>query len=135
MRTIFLRASAVVYALFALGHTYGAMYADIQTGGLAKQALFTAMRSYTENVQGFTRSYWDFYRGFGFNVSWMLVGFAILSWQLGTLSRTQPSSARPLILTLFAISIPITVLAWTNFFAAPGVLSTLATLLLGAAAF
>jgi hypothetical protein len=131
--TLFLRIASVVYALYTVGHTYGAMYEDVRDGDPLKQAVFAAMRTYTERIQGFSHSYWDFYRGFGFLVSWTWLLFTILCWQLSTLSRTQPASARPFVLTLFLISVPMSALAWTNFFAAPGILSTLATALLGAA--
>jgi len=135
MSTILLRIASVVFALYTAGHTYGAMYKDPKEGGPLKQATLAAMRSYHENLGGASRSYWDFYKGFGWFVSCALLLYAILCWQLSTLARTQPSSARPLILTLFVISIPMTVLAYTNFFAAPAIFSTVATLLLGAAAF
>jgi hypothetical protein len=135
MSTILLRIASVVFALYTAGHTYGALYKDPSTGGPAKQAVLAAMRTYHENIAGASRSYWDFYKGFGWLVSCTLLLFAILCWQLATLAGTQPSIARPLILTLFVISIPMTVLAYTNFFAAPATFSTVATLLLGAAAF
>lgn len=133
MATLLLRIAAVVYALFTAGHTFGAMFKDPSTGGPEKQAVLAAMRTYHENVMGASRSYWDFYKGFGFMVSWSLLLFTILCWQLGALARSNPSVARPLILTLFLISIPITVLSYTNFFAAPAIFSTVATLLLGGA--
>lgn len=135
MSTLLLRIAAVVYALFTAGHTYGAMFKDPSTGGPAKQAVLAAMRTYQENVMGSMRSYWDFYKGFGFMVSWCLVLFAILCWQLASLARSNPSVARPLTLTLFFISIPITILSYTHFFAAPAVFSTAGTLLLGGAVF
>jgi hypothetical protein len=135
MSTILLRIASVVFALFTAGHTFGAMIKDPGTGGAEKQAVLTAMRTYHENVMGTSRSYWDFYKGFGWMVSCALLLFAILCWQLSTTARTQPTAARPLILTLFVISIPMTVLSYTNFFAAPAIFSTAGTLLLGAAAF
>jgi hypothetical protein len=135
MPTLLLRIAAVVFALFTAGHTFGAMIKDPSEGGPEKQMVLAAMRGYHENVMGSSRSYWDFYKGFGWNVSCLLILFAILCWQLSTLARTNPAIARPLILTLFVISIPITVLSYTNFFAAPAIFSTVATLLLGAAAF
>lgn len=135
MSTILLRIASVVFALYTAGHTYGALYKDPSTGNPAKQAVLYGMRTYHENLGGASRSYWDFYMGFGWFVSCALVLFAVLCWQLSTLARTQPSIARPLILTLFVISIPMTVLAYTNFFAAPAIFSTVGTLLLGAAAF
>ena len=135
MSTLLLRIASVVFVLFTAGHSYGALIADPKTGGPEKQVLLAAMRGYHEDVQGASRSYWNFYMGFGWMVSCSLLLFAILCWQLSTVARTQPAIARPLILTLFVISIPITVLSYTNFFAAPAILSTAATLLLGAAAF
>jgi hypothetical protein len=135
MSALLLRICSVVYVLYAAGHTYGAMYADLKEGSPVKQAVLTAMRSYTENVQGSMRSYWDFYTGFGFMLSWTFVLLAVLCWQLAGLSRAEPSVARPLLITLFVISIPITALSWTNFFLAPQLCSTAATLLLGAAVF
>jgi len=135
MSTIVLRIASVVFALYTAGHSFGAMIKDPSTGGPAKQAVLGAMRAYHENVMGSSRSYWDFYKGFGWLVSCALLLFTVLCWQLSTLARTQPAFARPLILTLFVISIPMTVLAYTNFFAAPAIFSTVATLLLGAAAF
>ena len=135
MSTILLRIASVVFALYTAGHTYGAMLKDPKEGGPLKQATLAAMRGYHENLQGASRSYWDFYMGFGWLVSCTLLLFAILCWQLAPLARTQPAIARPLVLTLFVISIPMTVLAYTNFFAAPAIFSTAATLLLAAAVF
>jgi hypothetical protein len=135
MSTILLRIASVVFAFYTFGHTYGAMIKQPKGGGPLKQATIAAMRSYHETLQGASRSYWDFYTGFGWFVSCALLLFAILCWQLGSVARTQPATARPLILTLFVVSIPMTVLGYTNFFAAPAILSTVATLLLGAAAF
>lgn len=135
MSTILLRIASVVYVFYTAGHTYGAMFKDPKSGGPQKQLVLSAMRSYHEKLGGANRSYWDFYIGFGWFASCALLLFAILCWQLSSLARTQPAVARPLILTLFVISIPMTVLAYTNFFAAPAAFSTVATLLLGAAAF
>ena len=135
MSTILLRIASVVFALYTAGHTYGAMLKDPKEGGPLKQATLAAMRGYHETLQGASRSYWDFYMGFGWFVSCALLLFTILCWQLASLARTQPAIARPLVLTLFVISIPMTVLAYTNFFAAPAIFSTAATLLLGAAVF
>jgi hypothetical protein len=132
---LLLRIAAIVFLLYTAGHTFGAMFKDPSTGGLEKQAVLAAMRSYHQDIGGFSRSYWDFYKGFGFYVSLGLLSYAILCWQLADLSRTSPSAARPLVMTLFVLSIPMTILAWTNFFILPFVLSLVGMLLLGVAAF
>ena len=132
MPTTLLRIASVVYLLFTAGHSFGAMIKDPQGGGPLKEATLAAMRGYHENVMGSSRSYWDFYKGFGWMVSCFLLLLAILCWQLSSLVRNDPSAARSLVLTLFLISIPTTVLSYTNFFAAPAVFATVGTLLLGA---
>jgi hypothetical protein len=133
MPTILLRIASVVFALFAAGHTFGAMIKDPKGGGPLEEATLAAMRGYHADVMGSSRSYWDFYKGFGWDVTCALVLFSILCWQLSNIARSQPAIARQLVLTLFIISIPITVLSYTNFFLAPAIFSTAGTLLLGAA--
>src|ERR1700760_4484292 len=111
MPTILLRIASVVFALYTAGHTYGALFKDPSTGSPEKQMVLTAMRTYHENLGGASRSYWDFYMGFGWFVSCALLLFTVLCWQLAPLARTQPAVARPLLLTLFVVSIPMTILA------------------------
>jgi hypothetical protein len=127
-----LRAASVVFVLYAWGHTYGAMFHD-NTRGPRQAALFAAMRDYTFVVQGQTRSYWTFYRGFGFYVSLALALLAVLTWQLGALSRSHPRQARPLVATLFVSLVAMTALTWVDFFPAPTILSVLCTALVGGA--
>lgn len=129
--TLFLRVAAAWFTVYAALHTYGAMYEDLREAVPLKQMLFTAMRSYKVNIQGVTRTYMDFYLAFGLISAWCLLLFGILSWQLGGLARNQPDVARPLVLTLFVISIPMTALVWLYVFAVPGIFSTVGTLLLG----
>jgi uncharacterized protein YndB with AHSA1/START domain len=128
-----LRSAAVVLVLYAAGHTFGGMLHD--TGrGRGQAALFAAMRAFTFPVQGVTRSYWDFYRGFGFFCSLSLVLLAAFAWLLGTLSRTHPLAARPLVVALGVGLAAMTALTWVDFFPAPGMFSTVATLLVAWAA-
>lgn len=124
-----LRIAAVIYALFALGHTMGAMFGDTHRG--PRQAeLFAAMRAYTFDVQGITRSYWDFYRGFGFMVSVLLAFTAVLCWVLGDMSRTHPREARRVLVVLTGAMALTTWFSFVDFFAAPMVFSAIAMLIL-----
>jgi hypothetical protein len=121
-----------MFVLYTWGHTYGAMFHD-NTRGARQARLFEAMRDYTFVVQGRTRSYWMFYRGFGFYVSLALALLAVLTWQLGTLSRSHPREARPILATLFVALAAMTVLTWADFFPAPTIFSAVCTALVGAA--
>lgn len=124
-----LRVAAIIYALFALGHTMGAMFGDTHRG--ARQAeVFTAMRTYTFDVQGVTRSYWDFYRGFGFMVSVLLAFTAVLCWVLADMSRTHPRETRRVVVVAAVAMAFTTWFSFVDFFAAPMVFSAVALLIL-----
>ena len=125
------KASAVLLFLFALGHTLGFRKVDPKWNA---EGVVSGMRSVTFDVQGFRRSYWDFYAGFGLFVSVLLVFAAILAWQLGSMPR-EALAAIPVIRWSFAICFVVTTaFTWRYFFVAPGVFSSLVALgLVGAA--
>jgi len=117
--------------LFALGHTIGFRRVDPRWGA---DTVVNGMRTVTFPVQGFNRSYWDFFSGFGLFVSVFLVFSAVLAWQLGAMSPERLSEI-PVVRWSFAICIAlIAVLSWRYFFVPPRVFSTLVALgLVGAA--
>jgi len=85
-------------------------------------------------IMGFSRTYWDFYVGFGLFVSVFLILAAVLAWQLGGL---QPESLALMRGTGWAFAlcfVAITVLSWKYFFIVPIVFSIVTTLCLTAAA-
>lgn len=122
---ILLRAAAAIYALFALGHTLGAMLSDTHRGP-RQAALFAAMQSYTFDVQGMTRSYWDFYRGFGFMVTVLLTFTAALCWVLGDLGTTHPRETRRVLHVLIGAMAATTWFSFVDFFAVPMLFSAIA---------
>lgn len=127
-----LRAAAVIYSLFAIGHTLGAMVNDTHRGP-RQAALFTAMRSYRFDVQGATRTYWDFYRGFGFMVSVLLAMTAALCWVSADVGRADPRAAGRVTLVLVLAMSFTTWFSFVDFFAGPAVFSTVGLLTLAAA--
>ena len=129
---LLLRAAAIIYALFALGHTVGGMFGDTHRNPRQAQ-VFAAMRTYTFHVQGVTRSYWDFYRGFGFMVSVLLAFTAVLCWVVGDMSRTNPRDARRVLAVLTGAMALTTWFSFADFFAAPMVFSAVAMVVLAAA--
>ncbi len=74
-------------------------------------------------MQGFTRSYWGFYAGFGFFVTVLLLFAAILAWQLGGLPKDMLRSLRVVNWALALSFVAVTVLSWRYFFIAPLVFS------------
>ena len=85
------------------------------------------MRSAHFQILGFSRTYWDFYLGFGLFVSVFLLLAAILAWQLGGLPTQASALVRLTAWTLALCFAAVTVLSWTHFFIIPIVFSGLIT--------
>ena len=113
-----LRATAVVLGLFALGHTLGTVAPQV-TRGAPEAAVFAAMQGFRFPVMGFTRSYWDFYRGFAITISILQLSLAIFAWQTATLAARDPRVAMPLAGTVFAACLSLAIVSGTFFFGAP----------------
>jgi hypothetical protein len=118
---IWLRILAGVQTFFTIGHTLGAW--PRVTRGAQEAALFQAMQDYTFPIMGFTRSYWDFYRGFDVSISVQLAMFAMIAWQVATIAKHDPRRALPMAITMQVGSIGLLVVSWLFFFGGPIVTS------------
>ena len=128
---ILYRISAVVLLLFAAGHQFGFRYVDPRWNA---DAAVAAMRDVRFPVQGFQRTYWEFFSGFGFFVTVLLLFSAVFAWQVGGLSSDVRQTLAP-VRWAFAIAyVIIAALTWRYFFMAPAILATLVALLLAVAA-
>jgi hypothetical protein len=83
--SIWLRIAAVIAALYAAGHTAGMPWTP--THEVLAQGVVAAMRDVHFRAAGATRTYWDFYQGFGLAISVLLAVEAVLLWQLAILAR------------------------------------------------
>jgi hypothetical protein len=115
----------------AVGHTLG--FAKVQPKW-GVDSLVSAMKSTHFDAQGFSRTYWDFYLGFGLFVSALLLFAALLAWQLGGLSRETLAGLRGPAWALAICFVVITFLSWRYFFVAPIAFSLVITVCLSAAA-
>jgi hypothetical protein len=113
---IAIRLVSVLSLVFAVGHTLGGMQSWSPIG---PNAVLSSMQTFRFDVSGVTRSYFDFYRGFGFLLSVYLVTQAVLLWQLGSLARADRANARPFAWIFFLSSLPIGVLTWMFLFPTP----------------
>ena len=125
------RIAAVLLLLLAVGHTLGFRQSD-PTWGV--DTLLGSMRSIHFDVQGFSRTYWDFYVAAGFAVGVFYLFAAALAWQLGSLPADTLAVMRVTAWTLALSFAAITVVCWTYLFIIPIVFSTLITACLTAAA-
>jgi hypothetical protein len=113
-----MRATAVVLGLFTLGHTLGTVAPRV-TRGASEAAVFAAMQGFRFPVMGFTRSYWDFYRGFAITISILQLSLAVVAWQTATLAARDPRAAMPLAGTVLAACLGLTIMSCAFFFGAP----------------
>jgi hypothetical protein len=128
---LFYRIAAVLLVLFAAGHTLGFRQADPSWG---VDSLLGSMRSIHFDVQGFHRTYWDFFAAAGFSVGVFYLFAAVLAWQLGSLSGPALAAMH---VTRWAFAFcfaAITILSWRYLFVLPIVFSILITICLTAGA-
>ena len=82
---------------------------------------------------GASRSYHDFYVGFGYSLSVFMVLEAVILWLLAGMAVAHPDLVRPFIAALFVASIVGAAIAWRFIFPIPAAISLILTVLLGAA--
>src|SRR5436190_16121978 len=123
------RIATVLILLFDFGHSAGFPWSDPGWG-----VDLGPMRSSHFQILGFSRTYWDFYIGFGLFVTVFLLLAAILAWQLGSL----PAQALPLMRwtgwVLAGCFAAVTALSWLYFFIIPIAFGAAITVCLVAAA-
>jgi hypothetical protein len=116
------RVAAIVALLYAAGHTMGAPWSE-QTPDTA--AMLHTMKTFHFDAVGSSRTYWDFYFGFGLSISVFMFTQGIVLWLVATQTRTHAERMRPII-AVFAISfIANAVLAGVYFFIVPCVMAAI----------
>ncbi len=121
MRTaLLLRIASVISLLFAAGHTLGGRKS---WSPLGESEVLKAMRTFRFETSGVSRTYLDFYLGFGFTISVYLLLQAILLWQLAAMARTEPLQVRPMIASFALATLACGLLSWRFIFPLPVVFS------------
>jgi hypothetical protein len=86
------------------------------------------------DVQGFSRTYWDFFVAAGFSVGVLYLFAAVLAWQLGGLAAETLAAMRVTVWAFALCFAAITVVSWTHLFMLPIVFSIVVTVCLTTAA-
>jgi hypothetical protein len=121
------KIASCLLVLFAIGHTLGFSRADSRWG---VDSLVSSMRTVHFDVRGFSRSYWDFYVGFGLFVTVFLLFAAVLAWQLGGMAKETLMLMPTVTWGLAICFVAVTALTWRYFFLVPGIFSSLIALCL-----
>jgi len=106
---IWLRIAAVTSLVFAAGHTLGARKSWSPMG---ETDVLRAMRTVGFETTGVSRTYLDFFLGFGFSLAVYLVLQAFVLWQLATLVSKGSTHLRPMIGAFALASLANAILAW-----------------------
>lgn len=111
--------------VFAAGHTMGGQSAWSPPG---ETPVLRQMREFRFDAMGSSRSYLEFYLGFGYSITVMQLAQAVLLWQLAGLARENAARARPLIGTFLIAAIASTIVTWRYIFVVPVIFSMVYTL-------
>lgn len=118
--TLFLRIASAISLIFTLGHTAGGLQKWSPMGDNEVLRSMTAVRF---NAMGANRSYLDFYMGFGWSLSVVMLMQTVLLWQMASLARTNPASVRPMIAVIALATVACGIIAWRFLFPIPALFS------------
>jgi hypothetical protein len=129
---LLLRIASVISLIFTAGHTLGGRRSWTFSG---ETEVLNAMRTFQVQAFGVSRTYMDFYRGFGFTLSVYLLLQAVVLWQLAAIADTNPAQVRPMIVSFTLASLVGGILTWQFIFPIPAVFGAVITAFLVAALF
>lgn len=128
--TLFLRIASAISLLMTLGHTAGGLK---KWSPMGDNEVLKAMTAVRFDVMGANRSYLDFYMGFGWSISVILLMQTILLWQMASLAQTDPAGVRPMIAVIALATLAGGAIAWVFIIPIPAVFSTALVIALAAA--
>ena len=102
------------------GIAHGALFLRAKPRhGPAEVAVIEAMKSNRFDFAGVTRSYWEFYFGYGLEAAAVCLIEAILLVQLASIAELQPAVVRPVIALCIGANLGHAVLTARYFFYVP----------------
>jgi hypothetical protein len=125
---LWLRAASVLTLIHAVLHTIGGVFGKPDPGPASVAAL--AMQTNQFQFLGNTRSYWNFYIGFGLGLTIFLTIDAVVLWLLASLAKSDAVNLRPIILAYAIGYLAFAVNSYVYFFFAPVVTELLIVLCL-----
>ena len=118
----FLRIASVVTLVFATLHTIGGVFGK-PLPGVAEQTV-AVMKANQFQAFGHTRSYWDFYLGFGISITISLAAEAVLLWLLASVAPLLGSRIRPILFVFALENVCVALNANRYFFFGPVIASS-----------
>jgi len=128
--TLLLRIASVISLIFTAGHTMGGLS---RWSPMGDNAVLKSMTDVRFKTMGANRSYLDFFMGFGWSISVLMMMETILLWQLASLAKTEPARLRPLIAVIGLATVGSGIIAWRFIFPVPALFSAVLAIALGLA--
>ncbi len=128
--SVLLRIASVISLLFTAGHSSGGLQ---KWSPMANNAVLDAMTAVRFDVMGVSRSYLDFYMGFGWSLSVTMLLQTVLLWQMASIARTNTAQVRPMIAAFALAALAGAVIGWFFIFPIPALFASVLTLVLVAA--
>ena len=116
--SVVLRITSLITLILAIGHSLGGVTSWSAEG---ETDALRVMQTFRFDTAGVSRTYFDFYLGFGFVVSVYLLLQAVLLWQLATLAKTEARRIRPLLISFLLACVVSAGISWKFIFAVPAV--------------
>ncbi len=128
--TLLLRVASVISLVFTAGHTLGGLK---KWSPMGDNEVLKVMTSVRFEAMGASRSYLDFFMGFGWSISVAMVLQTVLLWQMASMERTNAAQLRPMIGIFALATLASGVIAWRFIFPRPALFSAVLFLTLAAA--
>ncbi len=118
--TLWLRVGSGISLLFTAGHTLGGLK---RWSPMGDNEVLRQMTAVHFDANGVSRSYFDFFMGFGWSISVAMVLQTVLLWQLASMARSDPAAARPMIAAFALATLASGAIAWRFIFPVPALFS------------
>jgi hypothetical protein len=128
--TALLRIAAAISLLFAAGHTLGGLK---KWSPMGENEVLNAMSTVRFETLGVSRTYLDFFVGFGWSISVAMLLQSALLWQMASLARTDATQIRPMIAMFALAALASGIIAWRFIFPVPAIFSGVLLIVLAAA--
>ncbi len=128
--SVLLRIASVVSLLFTIGHTFGGLK---KWSPMGDNEVLRAMGATRFDTMGASRSYLDFFMGFGWSISVAMVLQTVVLWQMGSMAQMNAAQLRPMIAVFALATLASGVIAWRFIFPMPALFSAVLFLTLAAA--
>jgi hypothetical protein len=115
-RTLLLRVASVISLLFTAGHTMGGLK---KWSPMGENEVLRAMTTVHFDTMGASRSYLDFFMGFGWSISGAMLLQTVLLWQMASLARNNVAQVRPMIAAFALATLASGTIAWRFLFPLP----------------